>query len=87
MSLIERSFREKIVLVGVTVPPEREEETERRTEAPAEPEGSKDVTRDPRAFTVLVRNELYRLVRAIARRDWDEAAKVCEASPEWTRGW
>ena len=29
MSLIERSFREKIVLVGVTVPPEREDETER----------------------------------------------------------
>jgi GTP-binding protein HflX len=29
MTLIERSFREKIVLVGVTVPPEREEETER----------------------------------------------------------
>jgi hypothetical protein len=28
MSLIERSFREKIVLVGLTVPPEREEETE-----------------------------------------------------------
>ena len=29
MSLIERSFREKIVLVGVNVPPEAEEETER----------------------------------------------------------
>jgi GTP-binding protein HflX len=29
MTLIERSFREKIILVGVTVPPEREEETER----------------------------------------------------------
>jgi GTPase len=29
MSLIERSFREKIVLVGVTIPPEREDETER----------------------------------------------------------
>jgi hypothetical protein len=29
VSLIERSFREKIVLVGVTVPPQREEETER----------------------------------------------------------
>src|SRR5262249_34146506 len=29
MTLIERTFREKIVLVGVTVPPEREEETER----------------------------------------------------------
>jgi GTP-binding protein HflX len=29
VSLIDRSFREKIILVGVTVPPEREEETER----------------------------------------------------------
>jgi GTPase len=29
MSLIERSFREKIVLVGLTVPPAREEDTER----------------------------------------------------------
>jgi GTP-binding protein HflX len=29
LSLIERSFREKIVLVGVTVPPASEEETER----------------------------------------------------------
>ena len=29
LSLIERSFREKIVLVGVTVPPEREDETAR----------------------------------------------------------
>jgi len=29
MSLIERSFREKIVLVGVTIPPASEEETER----------------------------------------------------------
>jgi GTP-binding protein HflX len=29
MSLIDRSFREKIILVGMTVPPEREEETER----------------------------------------------------------
>ncbi len=29
MSLIDRSLREKIVLVGVTVPPESEEETER----------------------------------------------------------
>jgi len=28
MSLIERSFREKIVLVGVTIPPARQEETE-----------------------------------------------------------
>ena len=29
MSLIERSFREKIVLVGLTVPPASEQDTER----------------------------------------------------------
>ncbi|MGI8492060.1 MAG: GTPase HflX, partial [Acidimicrobiales bacterium] len=29
MTLIERAFREKIVLVGVTIPPDREDETER----------------------------------------------------------
>lgn len=55
-------------------------------DVPVEPEGSKDVTRDARGFTVLVRNELYRLVRALARRDWDEAALICEAGGEWTRG-
>jgi hypothetical protein len=38
-----------------------------------EPEGSKDVTRDERGFVVLVRNELFRLIRALARKDWKEA--------------
>jgi superfamily II RNA helicase len=64
--------------------PDRILETESR-ERPLEPEGSKDVTRDPRAFTVLVRNELYRLVRAVAKRDWDEAALICEAGAAWPR--
>ncbi len=41
-----------------------------------EPEGSKDVTRDKRAFTVLVRNEVFRFVRALSRRDWPEAARA-----------
>jgi superfamily II RNA helicase len=49
---------------------------------PSEPEGSRDVTRDERGFTVLVRNELFALVRAIARRDWEGAAAV--ARGEWT---
>jgi len=53
---------------------------------PVEPEGSKDVTRDERAFTVLVRNELWALVRAIAKRDWDGAATLCAVGGEWTRG-
>jgi superfamily II RNA helicase len=51
-------------------------------EVPVEPEGSRDITRDERGFTVLVRNELYRLVRAAARRDWDEALAVCEPPRE-----
>lgn len=54
-------------------PPERED---------PEPEGSKDVTRDRRAFTVLVRNEVFRLVRALARRDFAEAARVCLPAPD-----
>ena len=41
-----------------------------------EPEGSKDITKDEKAFTVLVRNEVFRLVRTLARRDWTEAARV-----------
>ncbi|MDB4942158.1 MAG: Helicase, C-terminal:DEAD/DEAH box helicase [Labilithrix sp.] len=41
-----------------------------------EPAGSKDITKDPRAFTVLLRNEIFRLLRAISRRDWTEAARV-----------
>ncbi|CAN5158105.1 hypothetical protein BH09MYX1_BH09MYX1_06930 [soil metagenome] len=49
-----------------------------------EPEGSKDVTRDEKGFTVLVRNELYVLIRAIARHDWEEAARIASAGGEWT---
>jgi superfamily II RNA helicase len=41
--------------------------------AALEPEGSEDVTRDAKGFTVLLRNELFRLIRALSRRDWKEA--------------
>jgi superfamily II RNA helicase len=47
-------------------------------EAEARPE---DITRDERAFTVLVRNAMFKLVRAIARRDWDGAAALVVAAP------
>ena len=46
-----------------------------------EPEGSKDVTKDKRGFLVLVRNEIFRFVRALSRRDYVEAARVM-SSPE-----
>jgi hypothetical protein len=58
-------------------PADRIEPLGRETEAePVEPAGSRDVTKDKRAFTVLVRNEIFRFVRALARRDFAEAARV-----------
>lgn len=54
-------------------PPVREE---------LEPVGSMDVTKDDKAFTVLVRNEVFRLVRALARRDFAEAARIVAPAPE-----
>jgi hypothetical protein len=43
-----------------------------------EPAGSKDITQDKRGFTVLLRNEMFRFVRALSRRDWMEAARIVE---------
>jgi superfamily II RNA helicase len=42
-----------------------------------------DVTRDAKQFTVLVRNEMYRLLRAAASKSWDQAAQVA-GGQEWT---
>ncbi|HEY8430342.1 MAG TPA: DUF3516 domain-containing protein [Sandaracinaceae bacterium] len=50
-------------------------------------EAKADVTRDRRAFTAMVRNALFRVVRAIALRRWEEAADAVEApegEPPWT---
>jgi superfamily II RNA helicase len=43
------------------------------------PTGEADVTRDERGFTVLVRNAMAQLLRALARRDWPAAATMVEA--------
>ena len=43
--------------------------------------------RDPRAFASRVRAELHQLVRALSRRDWDEAVQCVRsagADSEWT---
>jgi superfamily II RNA helicase len=42
-----------------------------------------DVTRDPKQFTVLVRNELYRLLRALSNKAWDVAAQIA-GGEAWT---
>jgi len=38
--------------------------------------GEADVTRDERGFTVLVRNAMFQLLKALARRDWNGAAAL-----------
>jgi hypothetical protein len=38
--------------------------------------GESDVTRDEKAFTVLVRNAMFQLLRALARKDWALAASL-----------
>jgi len=45
-------------------------------ERPPEAEEELDLTSDPRAFTALVRNAVWRLVQTLGRRDYDRAATV-----------
>jgi len=66
-SLIDEWERLKNPAERIEARPDRDE---------LEPEGSKDVTKDRRSFTVLVRNEIFRFIRAIARRDYGEAART-----------
>ena len=44
------------------------------------------MTRDERAFLVLVRNAMFKLLGAVARRDWAGAAEMVAAGadPAWT---
>ena len=71
-SLLDEWERMKNPAERVEQKPEREE---------LEPEGSRDITRDKRAFMVLVRNEVFRFVRSVARRDFADAARTV-LSPE-----
>jgi len=41
-----------------------------------------DVTTDERAFTVLVRNALYSLLRSLERGNYESAAEIFEGSPQ-----
>jgi len=55
---------------------ERLRDPEHVVEERAAPEGPVDVTRDAKAFTVLVRNACFRFVRALARGEYEEAASM-----------
>jgi hypothetical protein len=58
----------------------------RGADAPAAEIGEADVTRDEKGFTVLVRNALWQLVRALGRKDWSGAAAMV-AAPEGGDAW
>jgi superfamily II RNA helicase len=61
---------------------------ERLRPAPEPEERPRHVTGDAAAFTVLVRNGVFRFVRALAARDYELAATLVEAPPgadPWTR--
>ncbi|MFT3927408.1 MAG: DUF3516 domain-containing protein [Myxococcales bacterium] len=47
---------------------------EKSGEEAALPERKKDISRDQKAFHARIRHELHALVRALAARDWEEAA-------------
>jgi hypothetical protein len=48
--------------------------------APAILEEEPDITRDERAFVVLLRNTIFQLVRAIAKKEWSLAAQLLAES-------
>jgi len=50
-----------------------------------EPSEPFDVTRDERAFTVLVRGAMFQIIRALARKDWASAASMVTATADAER--
>jgi hypothetical protein len=50
--------------------------------------GTKDITRDKKTFTVLVRNHIFAFVRALSRRNYESAAELVrapEGEPVWSK--
>lgn len=48
---------------------------------------AEDITRDERAFTVLVRNSLFSLLRALSARDYEGASQLFDQGATRTAGW
>ncbi|MBL8605062.1 MAG: DUF3516 domain-containing protein [Myxococcales bacterium] len=59
----------------------------KRDDAAAEPTGPVDITRNARAFTAMIRQAVYRVVRALANRDWPTALRLVDPlaeDPQWS---
>jgi superfamily II RNA helicase len=56
---------------------------EKTAEAKADPSALRtDITSDEKSFLVLLRNELFRLLRALASKDFEAAAALASGDPE-----
>lgn len=53
----------------------------------AKPEEPKSITSDERAFTILLRNQIWRLVQALARRDYEGLSERLRAMGAGVVGW
>ncbi len=64
----------------------RKVEAQLERAAPAEPapERPKDIAADKKAFAARVRNELHRLLKALSRKDYEEAAQLLHPNGGWT---
>lgn len=51
------------------------------TVAEQQPAGPRDLSADPKAFAARVRAEMHALVRALAERDWEDAAVGVRRDP------
>jgi hypothetical protein len=56
-------------------------------EKPEKPEEPKSITSDEKAFTILLRNQVWRLVQALARRDYEGLSERLRAMGTGSAGW
>jgi superfamily II RNA helicase len=53
-------------------------------DTPAPPPKPREIAQDPRAFLARIRNDLHRLLRALASRNWQEAAgTIYQRETDW----
>jgi hypothetical protein len=55
--------------------------------APLKPEMPESITSDERAFTIQLRNQIWRLVQALARRDFEGLSERLRAMSAGSAGW
>jgi len=84
-SLLEEWERMRAVEKGLPPPPPTEDKPAVELWADDDP---RRLAENPKAFAARVRNELHRLLKALAGKDWEAALaaiRPLEGEPEWTK--